>query len=122
MRKFVNYLVLVPLAIVLVMFAVANREVVTVSFDPFSSTDPAFALRMPLFALMFVFVMLGVLIGGVATWFTQAKWRRNNRRLQADIEALRRDVTLLGERVDVRDPAATLPAPESGIHYRPPVA
>ena len=27
MRKFVNYLVLVPLAIVLVMFAVANREV-----------------------------------------------------------------------------------------------
>ena len=38
-------LILVPLAIVIVMFAVANREIITVSFDPFDSAHPALALQ-----------------------------------------------------------------------------
>ena len=42
--------------IVIVMFAVANRETITVSFDPFDSAHPAFALKMPLFMLIFVLV------------------------------------------------------------------
>ena len=48
MRKIVTAFVLVPLAIIIVMFAVANREIITVSFDPFDSARPAFALKMPL--------------------------------------------------------------------------
>ena len=56
MRKFVAVAILVPLAIVIVMFAVANREIITVSFDPFDSAHPAFALKMPLFMLIFVLV------------------------------------------------------------------
>ena len=56
MRKFVAIAILVPLAIVIVMFAVANREIITVSFDPFDSAHPAFALKMPLFMLIFVLV------------------------------------------------------------------
>ena len=40
MRKFVTAFVLIPLAIVIVMFAVANREIITVSFDPFDSESP----------------------------------------------------------------------------------
>ena len=35
LRKLVTALILVPLAIVLVAFAVANRQTVVVSFDPF---------------------------------------------------------------------------------------
>ena len=42
-RKIVTALILVPLAIVLIMFAVANREIVTVSLDPFNSAEPALA-------------------------------------------------------------------------------
>ena len=40
-RKLVIWLVVVPLAIIILMFAIGNRQLVTVSFDPFSSTEPA---------------------------------------------------------------------------------
>ena len=40
-RKIVTAIILVPLAVVIIAFAVANRQIVTVSFDPFSVTEPA---------------------------------------------------------------------------------
>jgi len=119
MRKFLTYLVLVPLAIVILMFALANRQIVTVSFDPFSSTQPALSFTMPLFVLIFLLVLLGVLIGGVAAWLRQSKWRRNARRLEADVEALRREMAVLNERL-ARN-ASALPPPERDVSYHTPV-
>ena len=84
MRKFVTVFILVPLAIVIVMFAVANRQIITVTFDPFDSSNPAFAFTMPLFMLVFVLVGLGVLVGGIAAWLRQHKWRTRARRAEAD--------------------------------------
>jgi uncharacterized membrane protein YciS (DUF1049 family) len=92
MRKFVTAFVLVPLATVIVMFAVANRELITVSFDPFDSANPAFALKLPLFILIFVLVGLGVLVGGIAAWLRQHKWRARARRAEADIKRLRAEL------------------------------
>ena len=68
MRKFLTIAILAPLAIVIVMFAVANRELVAVSFDPFDTVRPAFALKLPLYVLIFILVGLGVVVGGVAAW------------------------------------------------------
>src|SRR5688572_30626701 len=92
MRKFATALVLIPLAIVIVMFAVANREIITVSFDPFDSTNPALAFKMPLFILIFVLVGLGVLIGGMAAWLKQHKWRVRARQAEADVRRLRTEL------------------------------
>jgi uncharacterized integral membrane protein len=89
MRKFVSALVLVPLGIVLVLFAVANREVVTLTFDPFDRAQPAFALRMPLFLLSFVLVGIGVLIGSFATWLRQHRWRARAREAEREARLLR---------------------------------
>ena len=50
MRKFFTALVVIPLGLIFIVFAVANRHFVTVSFDPFNSDDPAIAVSMPLFA------------------------------------------------------------------------
>jgi uncharacterized integral membrane protein len=119
MRKFLTYLVLVPLAIVILMFALANRQIVTVSFDPFSATQPALSFTMPLFVLIFLLVILGVLIGGVAAWLRQSKWRRNARRLEADVETLRREMAVLNERL-ARNTSA-LPPPERDVSYHTPV-
>ena len=43
-RRTVTALLLAVLALVLVSFAIANRQVVTVSLDPFNQVDPALAL------------------------------------------------------------------------------
>ncbi len=89
MRKFVTALILVPLTIVIVMFAIANREIIMVSFDPFDSTQPAYAVKMPLFILIFVLVGVGVVIGGIAAWLRQHKWRARARRAEAEARELR---------------------------------
>jgi uncharacterized integral membrane protein len=91
-RRIFTVIIVIPLAVILIAFAVANRQAVTVSFDPFSSTDAASAATLPLFVLIFILVILGVIAGGIAAWLGQTKWRRAARRLDAEVRALRDEV------------------------------
>ena len=75
LRRIVAAIVLVPLAVVIIAFAVANRRIVTVSFDPFSAGEPAASVTLPLFVLVILLLIVGVLIGGLASWLRQGKWR-----------------------------------------------
>ena len=104
MRKFTALAILIPLSIVIVMFAVANREVIAVSFDPFDSAHPAFAVRTPLFLLIFALVALGVVIGGIASWLRQHRWRSRARRAETEARDLR-------ARLDAAEPRRNLPVP-----------
>jgi uncharacterized integral membrane protein len=93
LRKIGVAFIVVPLAVIMIVFAVANRQWVTVSFDPFSSLpDPAYAASFPLFAIILVSLVLGVLIGGSATWLRQGVWRRTARRLKGEVHALRQEL------------------------------
>jgi uncharacterized integral membrane protein len=92
MRKFLTVLILLPLFLILIVFAVANRHFVTVSFDPFNSVDPALAVSLPLFALIIAVAILGVVAGGLATWFGQHHWRRAARRHEADARDARAEL------------------------------
>lgn len=67
MRRLLFWIVLVPLGALLVLFAVANRASVVVSFDPFSGENSALAFSAPLFIVMFAAVIVGVAIGGIAS-------------------------------------------------------
>jgi hypothetical protein len=104
MRKLLSALILVPLGIIIVMFAVANREIISVSFDPFDTVNPAFALKVPLFGLIFALVGLGVLVGGAASWLKQHKWRTRARRAEAEARELR-------ARLDALEPRRPTPVP-----------
>jgi uncharacterized integral membrane protein len=97
-RKFISALILVPLAIVLVVFAVANRQTIQISFDPFDQAHPALSLALPLFALILAMVICGVIIGGVAAWLGQSKWRGRARRLEREARALREELDELRQR------------------------
>jgi uncharacterized integral membrane protein len=92
-RKLFNFLVLLPIAIVLVVFAVANRHFVTVSFDPFSASDSALSVSLPLFLVIILSVIAGVLAGGVVTWLRQGRWRRAARRHQAEAAAAKAELS-----------------------------
>lgn len=89
MRKFLTALVVIPLGVFFVIFAVANRHLVTVSFDPFNSVAPTVAVTLPLFVVIIAFTMLGVLAGGMATWFRQGRWRRSARQHEAEARQMR---------------------------------
>jgi hypothetical protein len=116
MRKFLSALILVPLGIVIVMFAVTNREVISVSFDPFDTVNPVLALKTPLYALIFALVGLGVLVGGIAAWLKQHKWRARARRAEAEARELR-------ARLDSIEPRRPAPTPrETGTSLMLPPA
>jgi uncharacterized integral membrane protein len=90
MRKFLTGVVLIPLGLIFIDFAVANRHLVTVSFDPFGSGDTAFDLPpVPLFAIIITAIIVGVVAGGSATWFRQRRWRRAARQHEADARQAR---------------------------------
>lgn len=64
-----------PVALVLVLLAIANRQSVTLSFDPLSS-EPVFALQMPLFLALFASLLVGLLVGGLVAWASGFRRRR----------------------------------------------
>ncbi|HEY0234878.1 MAG TPA: lipopolysaccharide assembly protein LapA domain-containing protein [Afipia sp.] len=89
MGKFLKTLVIVPIALILLAFAVANRQLVAVSFNPFDSSDVSLALTLPLFIVIIAAAVLGVIAGGIAVWFGQRRWRRAARRFEAEAQAAR---------------------------------
>jgi uncharacterized integral membrane protein len=122
MRKFLAAVILIPLAILMVMFAVANRASVAVSLDPFSSSAPALTVHVPLFLLLLVALIFGVLVGGIAAWLRQSKWRRAARHLERELRTARAKA----EDARRRLAAAQTPPPAAQIptiaYRRPPAA
>lgn len=112
-RKIVAAVVLVPLAVLIIVFAVANRQPVTVSFDPFSSSNPAYAATVPLFVLIFIILIFGVVVGGIAAWVRQSPWRRTARKLDADVRALHEELGEIRRRFGTQAPPPMAGAPPS---------
>jgi uncharacterized integral membrane protein len=90
MVRFFRLAVIALCAIILLGFAFANRDLVTVSFDPFASSDnAAFSFPAPLFAVVTVAAMLGVIAGATATWLSQGRHRRASRLSRREAEKWR---------------------------------
>jgi uncharacterized integral membrane protein len=107
MRRFLSLLILLPLAIVIIALSVANRAPVSLSLDPFDAAAPVISVRAPLFVFLFLALALGVLIGGVATWLRQGKWRRAARHERHTAERQRQEL----ERLRTAGPAVPRPLP-----------
>ncbi len=118
-RTFLKALILVPIAVFLILFAVANRQWTGVSLDPFSSEPPALAIHLPLFLVILLALMLGVIVGGVAAWLGQRRWRRAARRLETALREARAETEAWKRRAEAAQAAA---APLAPLTYRPPPA
>jgi uncharacterized integral membrane protein len=78
-KKIINLLILLPVGIILIIFCVANRQLVTLAFNPFRPEDQVLSLSAPLFVFLFVTLIVGMVIGSAATWFTQGRHRKRAR-------------------------------------------
>ncbi len=121
-RKTVTVLVLVPLGLLIVLFAVANRQKVAISLDPFSSDAPALAANLPLFLVILGTLIAGVIIGGGAAWLRQARWRRRARRLEFETRRLRAENETLKRELAAAPLAPASDASIATIAYRHPSA
>lgn len=79
----------VPLAVVLVALAVANRSRTAFTFDPFNPGNPALTVQAPLFVWLFAALVLGAVVGSVITWLKQGRYRRMAHQRGIEAERLR---------------------------------
>jgi uncharacterized integral membrane protein len=105
LRKLITALIGFPVAVVLVAIAVTNRHQVKLALDPFSA-EPLIALELPFYVYLIASLILGVILGGVATWLSQGRMRRHARvhmvearrwRLEADRLSRERDQRVIGK-------------------------
>jgi uncharacterized integral membrane protein len=123
-RKIILVLILVPLALAIAVFAVSNRAPILLAFDPFGAQPPMFGYPMPLYLALLGALMLGVIVGGVASWSAQRKWRRRARRAAADLKAAQAELATQRRQLDAARPSAQ-PQPTTAIAsiaYRHPSA
>jgi uncharacterized integral membrane protein len=119
LRKIVAAVILVPLAVVIIAFAVANRQAVTVSLDPFNPDVPAASVTKPLFVIIIAVLILGVIIGGIAAWLRQTKWRRTARRLEREVANLHAEIDAL-KRMSIPPGIPQAAEPPERLQLRPP--
>ena len=74
-------------AVILIALALANRHWVTLKLDPLHPDNPIVFIPLPFYVFLFGAVVLGIALGGMATWMSQGKWRYTAR--QRTQEALR---------------------------------
>ena len=92
MRKWVSFflqlLVLLPFTIIVIGFAVANRQSIVIVLDPLSEEASAFAVTMPLYVLVFASLFAGFLIGAFISWVKAGRHRKAARQAKRDLKKL----------------------------------
>ena len=83
-------LVFVPVAAVFVVFAVANRHVLTLNLWPLP-----LEIDLPVYIAVLGALAVGMAIGGSAQWISDGKWRRRARADKRKASALERQLTLV---------------------------
>lgn len=98
LRRILSLLVAFPVGVALVAIAVSNRHPVQLILDPFRPENPALSLELPFYAYLLGALVVGVVLGGFATWMGQSRWRRTARaqgqraaRFEAEADRLTRD-------------------------------
>jgi uncharacterized integral membrane protein len=77
--------VLVPVAVIAAILAVANRQQVMFRLDPFAADNSAVVFVMPLFLLVFISFVIGVLVGGATIALRHRQTARRKRLAAADV-------------------------------------
>ena len=104
--------VVLPIAAILLIFAIANREPVVLSLDPFAPGAPAWSVQLPLFLVILLAVMVGVVIGSISDWLAQGRYRREARHSRTELRRLEQEAAAM--RRAQSQPAASLPVPYAG--------
>jgi hypothetical protein len=120
LRRIVAVVVLVPLAIVIVAFAVANRQIVAISFDPFDPAKPIYSTATWLFVPILGALIVGVVIGGAASWSGQGRWRMAARKLEREIQVLRSKLSAYEAMAGTQGPVGPTRKPPARLRLRPP--
>jgi hypothetical protein len=108
-RKLILVLIVLPLGAALVALAVANRKHVLLILDPFGGAEPGLSLEAPLFLFLLGAFAIGLMLGGLATWLGQGKWRKKARAEAREARDWHRQADRLEKELEGFSPASNRP-------------
>ncbi|MFV0294679.1 MAG: hypothetical protein ACK5JT_00980 [Hyphomicrobiaceae bacterium] len=100
LKRLVRLLIAFPVALLLITLAVSNREQVRMVLDPFRPDQPALSIELPFYVYLFSALVIGVIAGGLATWFGQSHWRKVARHRSQDAMRWRAEADRLARERD----------------------
>ncbi|QGM48094.1 lipopolysaccharide assembly protein LapA domain-containing protein [Methylocystis heyeri] len=107
MRSLLRLLVYVPLGLLILFFALANRGSVKIFLDPFPGGEASgLSFEAPLFLVVLTSVAVGVLAGGLASWLTHAPLRRRARQARAEASKIKSEIEQLRQQALASLPGA----------------
>ncbi|GGY47110.1 LapA family protein [Parvularcula lutaonensis] len=92
MPRFLTTLFLLVMAIFLVVFFLANREPVTISFDPLPTNEPAIAFEVPLWAGLSGTLLIGFVLGAMGMWISSTRLRQRSSEHRRRVIELEREL------------------------------
>lgn len=110
--RFIKYLFLAVVALVLVLLALANREPVTLTVLPDNLAEWVnwnFIITLPLFLVILGGIVAGLLIGFVWEWFREHRQRAEAKAQRRERDRLAREVAQLrGQKRESQDDVLAL--------------
>jgi putative membrane protein len=105
--KLLWWIVLAIVAVVLILFAVSNRQTVSLSLWLL----PGAAIELPLYLLVLGTLLVGFVVGELTGWIGGWRWRREARRGRERIAMLEREIEAeRTQRAVGRAPLAVIPS------------
>ncbi|WP_208350486.1 LapA family protein [Pseudaestuariivita rosea] len=110
--RYIRYLIIAAIAIGLIIVALANRDIVTLSLLPAelaALTGFSFQIQLPLFLIIFAGIAVGILLGFVWEWMREHKHRSEAYHKGREVNKLEREVKRLkGEKHKGKDEVLAL--------------
>lgn len=110
MQRIITTLFLALLFPVLVVFFFANRQQVTISFDPTNLEQPALAMPVPLYVGLSGALFLGFLLGAMGMWISTTRLRQRVGDAKRRVRELEHEVKMARERQPIEPRRTALPA------------
>lgn len=103
-QRFFSLFILLPLALVVIVFALLNRDPVVVDLFVAEANLPLYIGVLGALAIGF---LTGIAMGSSLSWFSQGKWRRRARKGERRATSLEHEV----EELRRAEPSTALPKP-----------
>jgi len=108
--KRLSWIVTLPITAVAVVFAVANRQSVTLELWPFG-----ISITLPLFLLVLASLLIGFLLGALVLWLSSGRARARTRAAASKSSDLERELAQLRRKLAEAPPGEAPPGePLSG--------
>lgn len=98
MKRILSWVIMVPFALVVIVFSAVNRELVTLDLWPLPHE-----ITVPVFTLVLAIFIFGFLWGAVAAWTSAAGSRRRARNAQWRAETAERELRSLNNKLQERE-------------------